>query len=48
MIRLLLVDDQNLICQGLQYVTHLLNRLTLKNRSQLAIYANAIASDLDG
>ena len=30
------------------YVTHLLNRLTLKNRSQLAIYANAIASDLNG
>lgn len=29
------------------YVTHLLNRLTLKNRSQLAIYANAIASTLD-
>jgi DNA-binding NarL/FixJ family response regulator len=25
------------------YVTHLLNRLTLKNRSQLAIYANSIA-----
>jgi DNA-binding NarL/FixJ family response regulator len=29
------------------YVTHLLNRLTLKNRSQLAIYANAIASALN-
>lgn len=28
------------------YVTHLLNRLTLKNRSQLAIYANAIASKI--
>jgi DNA-binding NarL/FixJ family response regulator len=25
------------------YVTHLLNRLTLRNRSQLAIYANSIA-----
>jgi DNA-binding NarL/FixJ family response regulator len=25
------------------YVTHLLNRLSLKNRSQLAIYANTIA-----
>ncbi|MBD2060466.1 response regulator transcription factor [Oculatella sp. FACHB-28] len=29
------------------YVTHLLNRLTLKNRSQLAIYANSIASALN-
>lgn len=29
------------------YVTHLLNRLTLKNRSQLAIYANSIASVLN-
>jgi DNA-binding NarL/FixJ family response regulator len=29
------------------YVTHLLNRLTLKNRSQLAIYANAIAFNSD-
>lgn len=29
------------------YVTHLLNRLMLKNRSQLAIYANAIASALN-
>ncbi|AFY79141.1 MAG: response regulator transcription factor [Hydrococcus sp. C42_A2020_068] len=29
------------------YVTHLLNRLTFKNRSQLAIYANAIASSLN-
>jgi DNA-binding NarL/FixJ family response regulator len=28
------------------YVTHLLNRLTLKNRSQLAIYANAIRAAL--
>jgi DNA-binding NarL/FixJ family response regulator len=28
------------------YVTHLLNRLTLRNRSQLAIYANSIASCL--
>jgi DNA-binding NarL/FixJ family response regulator len=26
------------------YVTHLLNRLALRNRSQLAIYANSIAS----
>jgi DNA-binding NarL/FixJ family response regulator len=30
------------------YVTHLLNRLTLRNRSQLAIYANSIASVLNG
>lgn len=30
------------------YVTHLLNRLTLRNRSQLAIYANSIASMLNG
>jgi DNA-binding NarL/FixJ family response regulator len=29
------------------YVTHLLSRLMLKNRSQLAIYANAIASSLN-
>jgi DNA-binding NarL/FixJ family response regulator len=29
------------------YVTHLLNRLTLKNRSQLAIYANNIAAALN-
>lgn len=29
------------------YVTHLLNRLTFKNRSQLAIYANSIASALN-
>lgn len=29
------------------YVTHLLNRLSLKNRSQLAIYANSIASALN-
>jgi DNA-binding NarL/FixJ family response regulator len=29
------------------YVTHLLNRLTLKNRSQLAIYANSNASALN-
>lgn len=29
------------------YVTHLLNRLTLRNRSQLAIYANSIASVLN-
>jgi DNA-binding NarL/FixJ family response regulator len=28
------------------YVTHLLNRLALKNRSQLAIYANSIAAAL--
>ena len=28
------------------YVTHLLNRLSLKNRSQLAIYATSIASTL--
>ncbi|AFZ33378.1 two component transcriptional regulator, LuxR family (plasmid) [Gloeocapsa sp. PCC 7428] len=30
------------------YVTHLLNRLALRNRSQLAIYANSIASMLNG
>ncbi|NJK67422.1 MAG: response regulator transcription factor [Microcoleus sp. CSU_2_2] len=30
------------------YVTHLLNRLTLRNRSQLAIYANSIGSVLNG
>lgn len=30
------------------YVSHLLNRLTLSNRSQLAIYANSIASVLNG
>lgn len=30
------------------YVTHLLNRLALRNRSQLAIYANSIASILNG
>jgi DNA-binding NarL/FixJ family response regulator len=29
------------------YVTHLLSRLTLRNRSQLAIYANSIASVLN-
>ena len=29
------------------YVTHLLNRLSLKNRSQLAIYATSIASALN-
>ncbi len=29
------------------YVTHLLNRLTLSNRSQLAIFANSIASFLN-
>jgi DNA-binding NarL/FixJ family response regulator len=29
------------------YVTHLLNRLVLKNRSQLAIYANAFAPALE-
>ncbi|HEY9664262.1 MAG TPA: response regulator transcription factor, partial [Allocoleopsis sp.] len=29
------------------YVTHLLNRLSLKNRSQLAIYAISIASALN-
>lgn len=29
------------------YVTHLLNRLSLKNRSQLAIYATSIASTLN-
>jgi DNA-binding NarL/FixJ family response regulator len=29
------------------YVTHLLNRLALSNRSQLAIYANSIASFLN-
>lgn len=29
------------------YVTHLLNRLVLKNRSQLAIYANSIGSALN-
>jgi RNA polymerase sigma factor (sigma-70 family) len=29
------------------YVTHLLSRLTLKNRSQLAIYVNAIASSFN-
>jgi DNA-binding NarL/FixJ family response regulator len=29
------------------YVTHLLNRLSLKNRSQLAIYANSIATALE-
>lgn len=27
------------------YVTHLLNRLTMRNRAQLAIYANSIFSD---
>lgn len=30
------------------YVTHILNRLTLRNRSQLAIYANSIGSVLNG
>jgi DNA-binding NarL/FixJ family response regulator len=30
------------------YVTHLLSRLTFRNRSQLAIYANSIASVLNG
>jgi DNA-binding NarL/FixJ family response regulator len=29
------------------YVTHLLNRLSLKNRSQLAIYVNSVASLLN-
>jgi DNA-binding NarL/FixJ family response regulator len=29
------------------YVTHLLNRLSLRNRSQLAIYATSIASALN-
>jgi DNA-binding NarL/FixJ family response regulator len=29
------------------HVTHLFNRLNLRNRSQLAIYARSVFSDLD-
>jgi DNA-binding NarL/FixJ family response regulator len=40
------IADQLHLAEGTvkTYVTHLLNRLTLRNRSQLAIYANSISA----